>query len=200
MKTQMLFLSLILSVAATAQINPETGYPQTWDELRALDEFNYESRWDDLTLLKTPYWVTQKEFNDLFRTNNVVVEEEKGTAYFKVKNGSKLSTILSVTPAMYGDINEVLKQENQLKQDMKTVPKFFEQVDTGIKDIRCYVRKDRGWIYLFYDKGISFIRIDYQKNLKESLDFYKGNETADPKKDTGLRYVNFLLTKFDKKL
>ena len=35
-------------ICAQGDVDPSTGYPYSWEELRAMDEFDYESRWDDL--------------------------------------------------------------------------------------------------------------------------------------------------------
>lgn len=204
MRNLFLLCWFIWAAAAVAQpIHPETGYPYTWDELRAMDEFDYANRWDDLGLLRRPYWVTAAEFETLSGLRGVELDfsAETGDLRYFIRRDGERHPILGLKLVILGVAAEVAHEEAGIQQDIATLgDRFYEELPTGVTDLRAYWRKDRGWIYLFPQGGISYVFIRYYKELDETLAYLRDMGTPDPKFELARRYVAFLIHKFDARL
>ncbi|MGF1639269.1 MAG: hypothetical protein ACFCUU_19485 [Cyclobacteriaceae bacterium] len=202
--TMFLLLSSIAHYSMAQNVRPETGYTYTWEELRAMDEFEYESRWDDMTLLKTTYWVTAAEFAQLFGfSNNIQVSEIGNSSDIKyfIKDGRKEYILLTLNLKVHGIIEAVQHEENGIRRDLATLGNtIYEEIPTGVKDLRAYHRKDRGWVYVFSENGMSYFLLDYKKTMDETLRYMGNINSPEPKFEIARKYLEYFIQKYDPKL
>ncbi len=190
--------------SAQSEVDPSTGYPYSWEELRAMDEFDYESRWDDLNLLRMNYWISAEEAGELLGISGLALIKEEGsnTLRYVLREGKNEYPLLRLEYHILGVIEKVQHEEKGILDAIKSNGKqFFEPLDLGtVSDLRAYWRKDRGWIYLMPEKGMSYFVISYYKTNRETVQYLKDMNSPDPRAEIGKKFMQYFVRKYDEKL
>lgn len=198
-----LILLTLTSGLYAQEIDPQTGYEYSWEELRAMEEFDYSSRWDDLGLLIKSHWISAEEFSRELDLSPVLLKEDPSTGdiTFLLQGEDEHYPLISFTRVVVGVEATIREQEEEILATIRSNgDRFYEAIPTGVADIRAYWRKDRGWIYLFPENGISYIFINYQKSNRETVAYLKDKDSPDPQADLGKAFARLLISKYDKLL
>ncbi|MEN7551374.1 hypothetical protein AAG747_25890 [Rapidithrix thailandica] len=191
------FLLIFQTTALWAQhIRPETGSEYNWNELRAMDEFDYDNRWDDLTLLKLSYWMTPREIQSTLQIQEPTHQEIKeNICTFQFSKNDQILPLFSLTMKVLGKV-EMKSQKEKILQTNKTLEQ--PAIKIAISDVDIFMDKEQHLMYVFPQEGIAFWLLKIYEIPPSLMSKYQ--DKSSPKASLGLDILKSILYKYDSML